>query len=487
MSTLVLINTAFPLPAPDIEALIEGRTIAALSRIFLNPGRQFALYPTDTVNVLPIEQYYRSNFLPIANRTMEELDPDIVQIKAWARCELCQVLDQTDPLDILSQLTVWTKNALQETLTQRGNTFLAILRVYRLPQPVEIPVQSGPRFIALPQPLTVTETTPVLGNVFFSQRCRQIREPKPPLHPELEDLQGAIAQLADTSLAAKELDDDIKTLLGWGGYKSVQDLTASLIWIQTLSTIGHSSNTERFKQLVRKSLITLGFSNSNQNPKANLNPEATPDPEGLDFYCEAPYPVVGECQASQYERVSERIPAQLIERGHTYLGKPHFNNSVKIIFATDPFTKPAREIAIRNQMNVIRPDTLQRLVELKARYQGAINLLDLKPCLQRSPFGEEADTKVNRYIDKVQQTLKVRSRLVELVKNYLHNAGLRDTTVEAIHGMYIASPSPQPLTLKEMHQILLELSSPLTGYLGRIPGSEWKSDRFYFLRDLQVD
>jgi hypothetical protein len=35
-----------------------------------------------------------------------------------------------------------------------------------------------------------------------------------------------------------------------------------------------------------------------------------------------------------------------------------------------------------------------------------------------------------------------------------------------------------------MHEILIELSSPLTGYLGRKKGSDWKSDRFYFIRNL---
>ena len=483
MSTLVVINTAFPLPAPDIEALLEGRMIAAIAGIFINPGRQFALYPAETsMNILPIEQYYRSNFLPTARKTLAELDSDTVLIKAWARCELCQVLDETDSLEILSQLTVWTKEALQQTLSKRGNTFLVYLRVYRLPQPLKIPVQPNLRFFSLPQPLTVTETTPVLGNLFFTQRCRQMREPKPPLHPELEDLQSAIAQLADYNLAAKELDYDIKTLLGWSGYKPVQAISPSLVWIQTIARVGNSSDRDWFKTLVHKSLRELGFTNTNPNSQISFDPEATSSDGGLDIYYEAPYPVVGICQGNTPEPVPNNLSDLLIN-----LEKSQFDQSVKLIFAANSLTKSDHKIAVENQMNVIRPATLQRLVELKAQHQGAINLLELKPCLQQAPFGEEADVKVNRYIDRVRQNLKVRSRLVELVKNYLHNAGLRDTTVDAIHGMYTASPPPQPLTPEQMHQILIELSSPLTGYLGRIQGNDWKSDRFYFLRDLQVD
>lgn len=488
MSTLVVINTAFPLPAPDIEALIEGRMIVVIPRIFINPGRQFALYPTDTsVNVLPTEQYYRSNFLHTVQRSLAELDAETVLIKAWARCEFCQVIDGTETLDLLSQLSVWTKEALLQTRTQRGNLFLAFLRVHRLPHVLEIPVQSSPRFFSLPQPLTVTAATPVLGDIFFEQRCRQLIEPKSSLHPELEVLQGAIAPLSDHNLAAKELDYETKILLGWSGYKSTGSIPPTLVWIQTIAKVGHSSAHDQFETLVRKSLIELGFTNSHPNPKTSLNAEAIGEEEGLDFYCDAPYPLVGECQASPEENVPNRVSDHLLNLGYTHLGNPQFDDFVKIFFAAHPLTPADQKAAVENHMNVIRPETWQRLVELKAQHQGSINLLELKPCLQQAPFGEEADAKVNHYIDKVQQDIKVRSRLVALVKNYLHNAGLRDTTVEAIHGLYTASQPHHPLAPEEMHDILIELASPLTGYLGRIKGKDWHGDRFYFLRELKLE
>ena len=37
--------TALCLPVPDIEALIQGQTIAVLPEIFLRPGQRFYLYP----------------------------------------------------------------------------------------------------------------------------------------------------------------------------------------------------------------------------------------------------------------------------------------------------------------------------------------------------------------------------------------------------------------------------------------------------------
>ncbi len=147
-------------------------------------------------------------------------------------------------------------------------------------------------------------------------------------------------------------------------------------------------------------------------------------------------------------------------------------------------TVDALLITLNNQMNVITPETLEKLVELQSNYQGCVDLLELKQCLQQEPFGL-ADDKVNSYISKIEDDLKLRSHLVELVKYYLQDSKLDSTGVEALHGAYFGSQPPQPLQTKEMYEILIELSSSLTGYLGRIEGADWKSDKFYFLRNLR--
>ncbi|TAF68514.1 MAG: DUF1802 domain-containing protein, partial [Oscillatoriales cyanobacterium] len=49
------------------------------------------------------------------------------------------------------------------------------------------------------------------------------------------------------------------------------------------------------------------------------------------------------------------------------------------------------------------------------------------------------------------------------------------------------SNPPKQLSREELHEILVELSSPLTGYAGRIKGESLGRDRFYFLRDLLLD
>jgi hypothetical protein len=51
-------------------------------------------------------------------------------------------------------------------------------------------------------------------------------------------------------------------------------------------------------------------------------------------------------------------------------------------------------------------------------------------------------------------------------------------SVRTIHGAYLAKNPPERLSEPELRDILIELASPIVGYLGR------KEDRFYFLRHL---
>jgi Domain of unknown function (DUF1802) len=62
MNQQILIPTALCLPVPDIEALIQGRTIVALPRMFLRPGQKFSLYPAEiSGSQLSYKQYYPKN------------------------------------------------------------------------------------------------------------------------------------------------------------------------------------------------------------------------------------------------------------------------------------------------------------------------------------------------------------------------------------------------------------------------------------------
>ncbi|MEB3216082.1 MAG: DUF1802 family protein, partial [Nostocales cyanobacterium 94392] len=165
MNSPLSIPTALCLSSPDITALIQGRIIAAIPKMFIRPGQKFALYPVD---LLAIEEK--------------------VIIQAWAKCELTQILDESLSLERLSRLTIWTQDALDKILHQQQHIFLSYLRVYKLSQPYEVSLkvesnQLG-KFIGLPNYLTVSDTNPVLPDNIFATRKRQLEKLEPPQHPE---------------------------------------------------------------------------------------------------------------------------------------------------------------------------------------------------------------------------------------------------------------------------------------------------------------
>jgi hypothetical protein len=150
--------TALCLPVPDIEALIQGRTIAALPRMFIRTGQRFSLYPVDN-------------------------SKNVLLIKAWAKCEFSQILDKTTPLntlDVLSQVTIWNLGTFEEIIQKYENIFLAYLRVYHLPQFIEVPANPNiqdklGKFVGLPN-ISVSEAKPVLSDQVFIQRKQQLEK-----------------------------------------------------------------------------------------------------------------------------------------------------------------------------------------------------------------------------------------------------------------------------------------------------------------------
>ncbi|WP_242027396.1 DUF1802 family protein [Sphaerospermopsis sp. FACHB-1094] len=590
MNKSISIYNALCLPAPDVEALIQGQIITALPQKLLNLGQIFALYPVD-ISTIGIDKYYSSSFLATTQSVNNQVNYEEVTIKSWARCEFLEIPDKSKQLDILSQLTIWKPERFEKILQNRPHFFLAYLRVYHLDKPYEIPAipniqEKLGKFAPLPNNISVSEAKPVLSDHVFNQRKQQLENRQPPLHPELEELLFELSQMTKNNLynlrpdnsnsfdnfqygsvpsswttnkdilrgsglfisltdqyldipinVSEEelkikfleeinnnqqtsrtekiignppynynlikvdfrytiyklvLENEIKEILGWSSdtftnnrlYEFVTR-DVDLSWIQDIAKVGNSSDGNEFERLVRKSLIKLGFSCSNTNPKANLDPDKLGGAGGLDFYCEYPYPVIGECKATKTEKVADSTVAQLVKLGLKHL-QEEYNNCIKIIIAAGKLTPDTEKTAQGSKMNVIRPETLQKLVTLKAKHPGSIDLLNLKQDLEKKPFGEEADDKINKYIDKVEQEIKLRSHIIQLVKNYLQNAGIESTGVDTLHGAYFGSHPPQPLKPEEMHEILIELSSPLTGYLGREKGNDWKNDKFYYLRDLAI-
>lgn len=482
--SLVNIDRAIRLPAPEVEALIQGQMIAAIVWRTFNPGEQYALYPGNVSGDLSWNRYYRSHFLPVAQKALAQLNADQVSIKAWAKCELCQMLNAPESLEALSRLTLWKTKALEQILQQRPFIFVAYLRVYLLPQPLEMSVQSSGNFVSLPKSLNVTDSTPVLSDFLFAKRRKQLEKLEPPEHPELEELQSAIALLSNTNQNAKQLDAEIKIFLGWSSDKPVKPIQPDLAWINTIAALGNRSKEEDtgksnyqagtdFENVVRDSLEFLGFT---------IDYAHKGGAGGLDLFCSKPYPLVGECKAGK--KIPNDTAVQLLNLGTLRLRDEALLKKVtKLIIGPGVPTTQVKDAAQLHGMAIMNPETLEKLVKLQSNYPNSVDLFKLKEYLKPG----QSDDEVGKYIEQVEREINLRSQVLSILKKYQENTGFERASVDALSGAYAMSNALKPLSPKDLHEILVELSSPLTNYAGRIKGEDWRRDRFYFLRDLPLD
>jgi hypothetical protein len=171
----------------------------------------------------------------------------------------------------------------------------------------------------------ITDLLPILSDSLFAHRKKQLENLTPPEYPELEELQSTIASYAKDHPEAQIFSNELQEFLGWAEPRSTIDNIPD--WVPQITTSGNSSDGYLFEKLVRQAFIQLGFTNTLNNA---LDPDAT---GGIDIYCEKPFAIVGECKASGLGNVGNGVCAQLINLGHTHLGKSQFESAVKIIFA----------------------------------------------------------------------------------------------------------------------------------------------------------
>ncbi len=296
----------------------------------------------------------------------------------------------------------------------------------------------------------------------------------------MEELQSALASLTITNPAAKQLDQHIKAFLGWTTEELIQQPDPHLSWINDIAALGdrsieleekksnYQAGTD-FEYIAHRSLEFLGF---------KVEEAYKGGAGGLDLFCSQPYLLVCECKAGKL--IPSGTVEELIKLGGMHLGAGQFLNSTKLVIGPGNPSTDMLKAAKEWKVSIINAMTLQKLVELKAKYPGAINLFELKQYLESG----QNSYKIDEYIEKVEKNIYLRAHLVQLVKKHQENTGDNNVEVATLFGAYGYSNPPKSLNREEIHEILIELSSPLTGYLGRIKGSDWKSDRFYFLRDL---
>jgi Domain of unknown function (DUF1802) len=432
------IPNALRLPEQSVNALLRGEIVAAIPRTFTNVGKTFALYPDR----------------PDANA-------ETVTIEAWARCELCDIIDASKPLEIISRHISMPTENLQEMIAERESFFLAYLRVYRLPKPISIPATSKGQYIALPDRIQVDELSPLLSDRDFARLKQQLEKLEPP----------------------EPLDVQIQRMLEEVELQRKIELSKELNWVKTITTLGdrsieleekkttYQAGTD-FENIAKHGLEFLGFT-IDYSHKGGAG--------GLDLLCLKPYPLFGECKAGK--SIPNDTVVQLLNLG-TIRNNNLFQkaDAVKLIIGSGNPTPQVLDGAYVHNMAIINPITLQKLVELKAKYDGAINLFELKKYLQAG----QVNDKIDEYIQKVECEIKLRSHIVQAVKE-LQETNPENSSSREIRTQYNANNKSSILDVDTIREILIELSSPLAGYLGRVEENGKKCDRFYFLRDLTCD
>jgi hypothetical protein len=498
---MVLLNTALRLPALDLEALMQGESIVAISQRFIVPGKHFALMPSDALpNALPQEIVYKPSAIEKFAGSVQP-DSETITLKTWAKCEFCQHFTDLSKLESLSQLTLWTPDLLSKLVYDGGYLFLTFLRVYSLTEPLAIANASHDRdtdqmgkIVALPHYLDVGEVNPALNEQQFETLKQKIITLKTELSTETASVEIATEHTTvDTPSELTSIENLVTPPEATEPEVEPQESSKNILdgsdWFMKIAEIGNSSDGHMFEKLVRKSFLALGFSNSLNNSKASLDPYATGGAGGIDFYCDAPYAVVGECKATATTKIPSKTPGQLVQLGMNHL-QEQYNLCIKMIVAAGALTPDAVLTTIHNKINVVRPETLQRLVNLKMKYPQALNLLDLKPILQEEPFGEEADAKLGEFIQSVWQELETRSRLVESVRGASEDNEGQSVEIAEIRGYHNAIHQSEPVyKLDSKHvvrELLIELSSPFTNYIRRSKDGSGK-EVFEFVQPLKIE
>jgi hypothetical protein len=482
------ISTALFLPVPDYEALLQGRTVVAISRTF-QCLPSFFLFPFwGNENSLIDRDFYRPAFRLKIGSHEPYYDSEKIPVRGWANFEGCRIYTSLEEIEAISRLTPWTDTGLKELINERQRIFLAFLRVYQLPQAIYVPIEviqkgSVGKFIRLPNDLSTSHSVPVLSDQAFSQHVQRIERLEPPPHPELEKLEFILDSNAQLNLSGQLLRHEIRTILCWQSYKPHLPIDEKFSWINEVAALGNRSKEEDqgksnyqagtdFEITVRNSLEYLGF---------KIDYAHRGGAGGLDLSCSRPYTLVGECKSGK--KIPNDTAVQLLNLGTLRLpDKETYRNAVKIIIGPGEPTDQLEKAAMVHGMSIINPTTLENLVKLHHQYPGSVDLFQLKEYLADG----RADDEVDKYISKVREQIALRAHIIGQVKHYLEDAKTEDANVDSLHAVYVVSKPKHALSRQEFYEILVELASPLAGYLGRRKDKDG-SDRFYFLRDLLVN
>ncbi|WP_342555152.1 DUF1802 family protein [Paenibacillus sp. FSL R7-0652] len=175
--------------ASAIKALESGRQIMVMrkggiveeTKHFELKSPAFYLYPTYEHQrkelIKSLDQSY-------VEESLAEWVPEASTVRITAYAEVTQDLEIRDQemLDRLLEYHMWTADFAESRLKwkKKDPLHILILRVYRLQEPMEIPVlpeYNGCRsWISIPNGLATSEMTPVLDVADFAEQVQKINE-----------------------------------------------------------------------------------------------------------------------------------------------------------------------------------------------------------------------------------------------------------------------------------------------------------------------
>lgn len=473
------------LPAFDVEMLGLGKIIAVPFKQSVPEGQAFWLYPTQRLPAgMSLANYYQAEFFEAAEKASDRSINIPLELNFWGVVDYQWSIsrNQQHLLSSIARSTIWLPLALEKILADTGSLKLLFLRAYQLPDPLIVKELSPPGSYVF---LSDTDTLPsdigrsysvISTSSFHKRKARLIAgeiSPEQPLESLLLHLETV--QILEGSKAQK-LQQDLRSLLGWHSAQAQSPKSPS--WIKTISALGERSVEEDklkssyqagtdFENIVRQSLEFLGFT---------VDYSHRGGAGGLDLFCSAPYPLVGECKSGK--KIPNDTAVQLLNLGTLRLeNKTAFSQAVKLIIGPGEPTEQLGKAARVHGMSIIHPRTLEQLVTLHHQYP--IDLWKLKDYL----VDGQADDSVSRFIQESYTGIRLRAHLVQQVRKFLDQSNDPDADLSALYAAYTIDNPPQPLKREELQNLLIELSSPLVGYLGRRKGIDG-SDRFYFLRPL---
>lgn len=174
--------------ASAIKALREGKQILVMrkggiieeTRDFQVESRHFYLYPT--------YEHQKRELLKESERhavdeTLAGWSPEAADVELTAYAEVAEDIEVVDQehLDRISGCHIWTDTFAEERLKwkKQNPLHVLLLRVYRLEEPVSVPVRSDylgcKSWVELADPLPDAKKTPVLSDEEFARQCQTVK------------------------------------------------------------------------------------------------------------------------------------------------------------------------------------------------------------------------------------------------------------------------------------------------------------------------